>query len=212
MCARYAVYGSPKDMVKVFDLIEPQDVDPNYNVCPTDTAPVVIKTDDGNALKSFKFGLLPKWAERKDPRLGARFINARSETVLTKPLYKKAVRSRRCLVIANGWYEWIGPKGDKQPWHMHRGGDLIAFAGLYDNGTFSVLTVAANPDTADIHARMPLLLDQPLRWLEDLDDEGIEEMMQAPEAGSVFLHKVGRAVNNVRSKGAELIVPLASGH
>lgn len=214
MCARYAVYGTPKDMVKIFDLIEPSDLsaDPNFNVCPTDSAPVVVRSGAHNELRSYRFGLLPRWAERKDPRLAAKFLNARAETALTKPLYRKAIRERRCLVVANGWYEWKGPKGDKQPWHMHRGGDLIAFGGLYENGTFSVVTVPANSDTEDIHARMPLLLDEPLKWLSELDDDGILAMMQPPAGGSVEIHRVARSVNNVRSSGPELIVPISIGH
>lgn len=211
MCARYAVYRTPKDMIKVFDLIEPADVvaEPNYNVTPTTAAPVVVRTDAGNALHSLRFGLLPKWAERKDPRLAARMINARAETIFEKPVYRRPVRERRCLVVTNGWYEWTGKAGAKTPWHMHRGGELLALAGVHENGTFSVITVPSNRELRSVHLRMPVLLDDPLAWLEpDLDDEAIRALLQSAPDGSVELHRVDRAVGNVRSAGPELIRPI----
>lgn len=212
MCARYAVYGTPKDMIKVFDLIRPEDLtppQPDHNVCPTRAAPVVVRTDEGNVLESMRFGLLPKWAERKDPRIAARMINARAETIFEKPVYRKPVRQRRCLVVTNGWYEWTGPKGAKQPHLMHRGGELIALAGVHENGTFSVITVPSNTEVRAIHPRMPVVLDEPLRWLEpDLDDDELRALMQSAPDGSLQTHPVSRAVGNVKNNGAHLIEPV----
>ena len=206
MCARYAVYGTPKDMVKVFDLIKPEDLKPDHNVCPTRAAPVVVRGEDGNELRTMKFGLLPKWAERKDPRIAARMINARAETIFEKPVYRRPVRERRCLVVANGWYEWTGPKGAKQPFYFHRGGELIAFAGAWENGTFSVITVPSNAEVRDVHPRMPVLAGT--EWLEELDDPGIAALLQSAPDGSVELHPVDKAVGNVRNNGPELIRPI----
>ena len=208
MCARYAIYCRPEELIEAFGLASDTAVQANYNVCPTDMAPIVLQGATANELKSYQFGLLPKWAEFEAPHMASRFVNARAETVLKRPLLRTGIHSGRCLVVANGWYEWTGPKGGKQPWYLHRGGAMFAFAGLSDNGSFSIITVPASPDLEDIHDRMPLLLDEPLRWLSDLDEKNLARMLRPPEASTVERHRVAKTIGNVRATGPQLIAPI----
>ena len=169
MCGRFVGYRKLGDYQDKFR-IELFDVDPkpNFNVTPTQMIPVIVRQDDQNVLKEFKWGLVPFWAD--DPAIGNRMINARSETVESKPAFRAAFKKRRCLIPADGFYEWKGKKGSKQPMYITTPDDEpFGFAGLWevwDNKgeedeplyTCTILTTDASDSIKDIHDRMPVIL------------------------------------------------------
>lgn len=173
MCGRYRLAASVERLIEVFGLFPDgiPTLPPRYNIAPTQSCPVVVGPAGERVLRMMRWGLLPAWA--KDPKEGARMINARAETVAARPAFRAAFRSRRCLVPADGWYEWkaLGPKR-KQPYRFHRADDgVFAFAGLWerwrppDGGeaveTFTLLTTDANARVREVHDRMPVTLSAP---------------------------------------------------
>ncbi len=229
MCARYGVLWNAKTLSEVFGIIvdetTPTTWVPDYNIAPTDPAPVVYVDDDGQRrLDVFRWGLVPFWSQ--DTKGAARMINARSDSVANKPAFRESFAKRRLLVPAAGWYEWRAEpdakKGDKpQPYWMHApdGGPLM-FAGLWakwkdkatneTRRTFSIITTDAAPTTAAIHDRMPVILTpagQDL-WLSDTSDQlSLLELLH-PYTGALALHPVAKTVNSVRADGPELIAPI----
>ena len=176
MCGRYTQHHTGAEVSERFELRElPLDMDPQFNVAPTQTVAVV--TEDGTrALEGMKWGLVPPWA--KDPSIGSRLINARAETLGEKPAFRQALKQRRCLIPADGFYEWVKMGTTKQPMHIRRrDGELFAFAGLWEEWrspegwplrSCTIITVAANELVAPIHDRMPAMLlpeDEAL-WLD----------------------------------------------
>jgi putative SOS response-associated peptidase YedK len=132
MCGRFTLFSSPKDIQRFFD-VQPIsfDLQPNYNVAPTQEIPLIIQHEGGRHLKKRHWGLVPFWA--KDTSIGSRMINARVETITAKPAFRAAFKQRRCLIPANGFYEWFGKSGNKQPYYFHLASDeSIAFAGLWE--------------------------------------------------------------------------------
>ncbi len=132
MCGRFVGYRKLGDYQSKLpiDRVE-ADLSPNYNVAPTQMIPALIRQDDQNALRTLRWGLVPFWA--KDPSIGNRMINARSETVDSKPAFRTAFRKRRCLIPADGFYEWKGTKGSKQPMYITLpDGEPFGFAGLWE--------------------------------------------------------------------------------
>jgi putative SOS response-associated peptidase YedK len=208
MCGRYAASAHPDDLVEEFDVDADQTaesarpVEPHFNVAPTDSAPIVLtRAPRGEPdaapvrqLRMLRWGLVPSWS--KDPGGGARMINARVETLLDKPAYRRTALARRCLVPADGWYEWQASptakdskgKPRKQPFFVHRAdrgieAGRLAFAGLYEFWrdkkladddpaawlvTYTIITTAAEPGLDRLHARMPVVLD-PDHWQRWLD-------------------------------------------
>src|SRR4051794_5507760 len=175
MCGRYATTRSDTDLSLLFDapaVGEP--LGPSWNVAPTDPVPVVRMSErrGGRVLDTARWGLLPPWAG--DPRAGARMINARSETVATSPAFAPSFARRRCLVPADGWFEWVRDGKAKQAYYMTPAdGAPLAFAGIWTMWrgellTCSVLTAAASGPLARVHDRMPLILP-PERWAGWLD-------------------------------------------
>ena len=244
MCGRYASVKAPADLADEFRAVDATQgaARVDYNVAPTKQIIAVVERhprdeegtpDPGRterALRMLRWGLVPSWA--KDPRAGARMINARAESAATKPAFRRALSSRRCLVPADGWYEWQRGPEHKQPYYTHyTDGSSLAMAGLweywkpkddpegkYPDGlvTASVLTTAAAGVLAEVHDRMPLVLppDAWDTWLNpDIgkDDESVARLLAPPPAELVAkleLRPVGAAVNNVRNNGPELLAPL----
>ena len=165
MCARYNLRSSPQALAEYFETapLEPPVTLPlpNFNVAPTQQAPVVV--DEPRRFEVMRWGLIPFWS--KDPRIGRRTINARAETVAEKPSFRAAFRTRRCLVPADGFYEWTGPRGKRQPLNIHRAdGQPLALAGLWESHdefgpTFTIITTAPNAYMSTIHNRMPVVLE-----------------------------------------------------
>jgi putative SOS response-associated peptidase YedK len=221
MCGRYATARSAGDISAFFDAYDdtPAELTPSWNVAPTDPVPVVrvSRSRERRVVSTARWGLVPAWA--RDTRGGARMINARSETVATSPAFAPSFAKRRCLVPADGWYEWVRGEGGKQAYFMTpRDGAPLAFAGLWSAWgpeallTCTVLTAPARGALAAVHDRMPLLLP-PDRWAEWLDGGAgnAEFLRPAPERliEEIDIRPVGSAVGNVRNNGPELTARVA---
>jgi len=224
MCGRFILTQPGEVIAEVFGLDDVPRVAPRYNIAPTQPIAIVRRAADRTRreLAHARWGLVPSWA--RDPSIGSRMINARAETVADKPSFRAAFRRRRCLVPADGWYEWTkGDAGARQPWLIRDpDGRLLAFAGLWETWhgpegeeleTATILTVPAVPALRRLHHRMPLVLapDRWPAWLET--DERERERLAAllePDPGLAFeAFPVSRRVNNPRNEGPENIRPLA---
>lgn len=230
MCGRYAASQRTEDIAAAFGIRNEQVVDrpqPNYNVAPTDPVPAVLgsSADDmdraARELRVLRWGLVPRWAT--DARGAARRINARIETVATRPAYRAALAARRCLLPADGYYEWTtGPDGARQPFFLRptEPGPL-ALAGLYERwrdpaGTSvwscAILTTAASGPLAVLHDRMPMVVP-PWNWDAWLDRSMVDasEALSLPSSPSPLLtaHPVHPRVGNVRASGPELSAAVA---
>lgn len=197
MCGRYMITSPFEAMTDLFEAVAAEGLGPDasrLNVSPTETVPVVVSNPDGRALVPMRWGLLPSWY--KGPSDGPLLINARAESVAEKPAFRQAVRQRRCLLPANGFYEWKGEKGAKVPFSIRRpDGGLLAFAGLWQDwgppegriATCAIVTCAANARLASVHERMPVVLapeDWPL-WLGEKGAGAAVLMRPAPEEALV---------------------------
>jgi putative SOS response-associated peptidase YedK len=223
MCGRYATTRSAADLSALFGAFDETDdgLAPDYNVAPTDPVPIVRRSrrHDGPVLSVARWGLVPPWAA--DASGAARMINARAETVATARAYAPWFARRRCLVPADGWYEWRRLSGGaRQPYFMTpRDGAPLVFAGLWATWgegerrllTCSVVTTAAVGEFALVHDRMPLLLppDRWARWLGEGADPA--RLLAAPPPAyldALELRAVGPAVGDVRSDGPQLVNPV----
>lgn len=181
MCGRYGVYHSGAELAEAFLAAQPglfaeaPELEPRYNCAPTQTLPVIHLQDGSRMLERMRWGLVPGWA--KDLSVGAKMINARAETLAEKPAFRSALRRRRCLVPASGFYEWLKLADGKQPMHIRRrDGAPLAFAGLWEEWrgpegtlrTYTIITTAANQVMEPIHHRMPAILtpEAAARWLD----------------------------------------------
>lgn len=240
MCGRYVAAKDPAALVAEFDIDEAPSMTlrPDYNVAPTKPVYIVAERfdqadQDGDPgvrmLRVARWGLVPGWA--KNPAIGARMINARSETAAEKPSFRSAVTKRRCLIPADGYYEWRPPpetKGRKQPFYIHPAdSSSLAMAGLYewwrdptrdesDDQAWllscSVLTMGAQGELARIHDRMPGTIAR-ADWDAWLDPRHRVDLAEYLERGwleqRLVIDPVSTEVNNVRNNGAELIAPVA---
>ena len=220
MCGRYASSRPVDDLLVHFEVEEPPEevLPPSWNVAPTDPVYVVLQREDRRRLRAVRWGLLPSWA--KDAKVGARFINARQETLADKPAFRSAYARRRCLVPADGYYEWQQQGGRKQPWFLSdRAGDPLAMAGLYEVWrapddtrlwTCTVVTTSAPDEHGDIHDRTPLLVPREAwgRWLDPQLAEPGPDLLVAGASGVLQAVEVGSAVGNVRNNGPELVRPV----
>jgi len=182
MCGRFVIF-SDLDRLKEFFPIDKVscDVTPNYNVAPTQEILSIVNREGQNWLDKFHWGLVPFWA--KEISIGNKAINARAETVATTPSFRNAFKNRRCLILADGFYEWKGKKGQKQPMFLTLPeGNPFAFAGLWDQWrlstgdpleTFTILTTQANDCVRPIHDRMPVILasEAVSSWIEPEDQD-----------------------------------------
>lgn len=237
MCGRYAASRRPEDLVEEFEVTQqPEQVLPaSYNVAPTNTVYAVLERaprDEPEAapvrrLQTVRWGLVPSWA--KDPAIGNRMINARMETVADKPAFRRAFAKRRCLLPADGYFEWYGEeRGKKQPFFIRPSdGGVLAMAGLYELWrdptkqaddpeawlwTCTVLTTSAPDDLGRIHDRMPLLVERERysAWLDPtLDDPDQLRGLLVPAApGRLTAYPVSKEVNSVRNNSAHLVDPV----
>ena len=230
MCGRFASTTPPDKLASYFGAISPS-VDtavgsndaPDYNVAPTRDVPAVRVREDARQLDYLRWGLVPRWA--KDLRIGSKMINARAETVATKNSFRSAFAKRRCIVAADGFYEWkrIDPK-TKQPMYIHRAdGDPLAFAGLYERWTdaenlreihtCTILTTTPNSMMEQIHDRMPVLLP-PGNWDEWLDPtntntDSLQRLLVPAPNELLTTYAVSTDVNNVRNNEASLLEPVS---
>lgn len=218
MCGRMAITLPHDAMAQIFGATPANDLPdvPNYNVCPTVQVHSVTSDGDSRRLRPMRWGFIPHWY--KTPTDGPLLINARAETVAEKPAFRAAVRERRCLIPASGFYEWtVDEDGNKLPWFIHRkDGDPLAFAGLWQGWeregesfvTCAVVTTGATGRMRDIHNRMPVVLepgDWPL-WLGEAGHGAAVLMKPNPEV--LAFHRVDPKVNSNRASGPELIEPI----
>jgi putative SOS response-associated peptidase YedK len=219
MCGRFTLATSGEQLATQFALAEAPQLAPRYNIAPTQPIAVVRATDGGRELVLLRWGLVPVWAN--DPSIGSRMINARAETAAVKPAFRTAMRRRRCLIPADGFYEWQTLPSGKQPFYFHRGdGAPFAFAGLWEHwnspdGTplesCTILTTAANELLRPIHDRMPVIIDPAdyARWLDPglHDPAALEDLLAPHDDAAMAAHPVSRAVNRVANDGPALIAP-----
>ena len=227
MCGRYVLHGPKSRIIVGFSVRELPPFTPRYNIAPTtDVITILIGRSGERIARTMRWGLVPGWA--KDPAIGAKLNNARADTIGQKPAFRNAFRRFRCILPANGFYEWRAasqPKARKQPFYIHPPDTdgLFAMAGLMErwNGpdgplyTCCVITTDANPVMAPIHDRMPVLL-QPSQfdaWLDPHNDdaEGLKAMLLPATPDAIAVHAVDPAVNQARNEGEHLIEPLPPG-
>jgi putative SOS response-associated peptidase YedK len=220
MCGRYASSRKPDDLVGYFEVAEPpEEVLPaSWNVAPTDPVYGVVESREGvRRLRVLRWGLVPSWA--KDPKVGARFINARQESVKTTNAFRVAYAKRRCLLPADGYYEWKPEGTGKQPYFLsHQSGEPLAMAGLYEHwkrpdgswlSTCTILTTSAPDELGEIHDRTPLLVPKDLwsLWLDRSVTEP-DALLVPGTPGVLDAWPVGQDVGNVRNNGAHLVEPV----
>lgn len=225
MCGRYAASADADELTELFEIDEvagpmPR---PDYNIAPTDPVPAVMERDrpDGRrrVLAEVRWGLVPSWS--KDASGAARLINARVETVAEKPSFRKAFASRRCLLPADGYYEWYPLTGTKtkQPYFIRPAdGGLLVMGGLYEfwkapDGTWlataTVITTAATDEVGHLHDRMPMIVPKEnwAAWLDPGFGSDARALLTVPAPGLTY-YPVSTAVNKVANDGPELLAPL----
>ncbi len=223
MCGRYALFTPVADLQRLFGFLERPNLAASYNVAPTQAAPVVRRRrdDEGRELALLRWGLVPPWSQGPDS--GYSTINARAETVATKPAFRRAVRQRRCLVPADGFYEWAKVGARKQPCFIRRrSGEPMAFAGLWERWTshtgqeaiesFTIVVTEANELVRPIHDRMPVVVapEDHERWLDPGAADGQELLGPCP-AEWLEAYPVSTRVNSPRHDEPGLVEPLAIG-
>jgi putative SOS response-associated peptidase YedK len=223
MCGRFVQSQDPEFYADVFrvETIKTDPIAASFNVAPTDQVYAIAEHDGTRLLGSFRWGLIPWWA--KDRKIGSRNINARSETVAVKPAFRDSFARRRCLIPADGFYEWKRlPKG-KLPHYIYRAdGQPLAFAGLWSSWkdpesgdrvrTCTIITGRPNDLVAPIHDRMPLILDEATwsDWLDTTigDHAELERLLAVYPASEMAEHPVSTLVNKVANNYPECIEPL----
>ena len=220
MCGRYTHTNEIRDVRIQLNLDEIFTLRPRYNIAPGQDAPVIVNTDGVRKLAMMHWGLVPSWA--KDPSIGNRMINARAETLTEKPSFKRLVGKRRCLVLADGFYEWRREGKRKVPMRIVlRDGQPFTFAGLWDAWkraegddiySFTIITTEANDLLRPIHDRMPVILDRESgeRWLDpELTDPRLLTILLQPFRSDVMeAYEVSPVVNSPTNDRPECILPV----
>jgi putative SOS response-associated peptidase YedK len=222
MCGRFVITSPPAALRQIFGYIEQPNFPPRHNIAPTQPIPVIILENGIRHFRLMRWGLLPAWV--KDARKFTLLINARAETVLEKPAFKNAIKRRRCLIPADGYYEWQGSGNRKRPHFIHRrDGAPIGLAALAEtwigpNGeeldTVAIVTAPASADLAVLYHRVPVTVSPGDfdRWLDCRNDnaEDVMALLTAPEEGEFAWHEVSTRVNRVANDDAQLILPITA--
>ncbi len=217
MCGRFAQRSDPKRLAKEFKVSEVPDIEARYNIAPTQDILAVRESEGGREMTFLKWGLIPSWA--KDASIGARLINARSETVEEKPSFRQAFKQRRCIIPADGFYEWQRTGGKKQPFFFQMRDELpFGFAGLWERwegqgreaiNSCTILTTEANEVLRPVHDRMPVILhpDDYEVWLgaDARELELVKEVLRPYPAEEMIGYPVSSSINSPRNQGAELV-------
>jgi putative SOS response-associated peptidase YedK len=219
MCGRYAITTAPEAIRQLFRYLEQPNFPPRYNVAPTQPVPIVRVVEGKRQFALVRWGLIPAWV--KDPRTFSLVINARAESVLDKPTFKNAMKYRRCLFPADGFYEWERKGEKKRPYFVRlKGGGPLAFAGLWEswmgpNGeeqeTAAIVTTTASRSIAHIHDRMPVILATEAVdvWLDPkVDAEMAMAAIQPAKDDAIEHYEVSRAVNRFENDVPMLVEPL----
>jgi putative SOS response-associated peptidase YedK len=220
MCGRFVITSPPAALRQIFGYIEQPNFPPRHNISPTQPIPVVIVENGIRHFRLMRWGLLPAWV--KDPRKFTLLINARSETVLERPAFKNAIKRRRCLIPADGYFEWQASETRKRPHFIHRrDGAPMGLAGLAETwigphgeelDTVAIVTAPASAELASLHDRVPVTIGAGDfdRWLDCSDDsaESVMALLRAPGEGEFVWHEVSIRVNHTANDDAQLILPI----
>jgi len=222
MCGRFTQRHKPEEVVERFE-VDPDDLiaQPRYNIAPSQTL-AAVRQGEGRELFACRWGLIPFWA--KDSTIGNRMINARAETLAEKPSFRRAFAARRCLIPADGFYEWLKQgKGASRPFYIRlKDGGLFGFAGLWEEWkspdgevltTCAIITVEPNELMAGIHNRMPaiLKLEHEAAWLDRSNDiPAVSNLLQPYPAELMEAYEISRAVNNPRFDDPACIEPITT--
>jgi putative SOS response-associated peptidase YedK len=217
MCGRFTLRANPAAVQGAFNLAEAPRIEPHYNIAPTQQV-FALRSEQGKIEPVFlRWGLIPSWA--KDPKIAYTLINARSETAAQKPSFRAAFKTRRCLIPADGFYEWMKEGKAKKPMRFTlRDERLFAFAGLWERWlspegpavqTFTILTTSANELVRPLHERMPVILD-PARYQDWLDPvtsvQEVQAWMVPWSADDMAMVPANPLVNSPRNQGPELLL------
>ena len=219
MCGRYCITSAPEAIRRLFRYKEFPNFPPRYNVAPTQPVPIVRLMEGKRQFALVRWGLLPPWV--KDPRAFSLLINARGESVNEKPAFRNAMKRRRCLFPADGFYEWKELGGRKRAYFARaKGGGPLAFAGLWEtwtgpNGeeleTAAIVTTQANAEMAQVHHRAPVIVPPEAfdLWLDcaNVDENTASAVIAPAPHGSMAVHEVSPAVNRVANDSPELVEP-----
>lgn len=227
MCGRFNLRSSASAIAQQFlpgvDCSFLSDVVPRYNIAPTQSIFCVLRPEVGASrqMSLFRWGLVPSWADSAS--IGNNMINARSETAIEKPAFRAAMKSRRCVIPADGYYEWLATKNGKQPYEFsRRDGRLLAFAGLWEQNkrvapsdhpllTCTILTTSANAFASRIHDRMPVILaDEDIdTWIDPglKNAEAVRHLMCPADEDILQVRPVSKRLNYVQNQGPDLLEP-----
>lgn len=227
MCGRFTQERPASELAEIF-AAEPlaDELGARYNVAPTDEAFVVVQREERRAVTAYRWGLVPHWST--DDKGASRMFNARAETITASPAFREPFKRRRCIVPVDSFYEWKREGTIRQPYRvMREDGRPLALAGLWAGWrdpesdevrrTFTIVTTTPNDAIADLHDRMPVVLEESAweQWLVHgraglaVDEGELLSMLQPTDAVALRIHPVNRYVNDVRRDGPELIEPLA---
>ena len=222
MCGRYAITTVPEALRALFRYLDHPNFPPRYNVAPTQPVPIVRMFEGKRQFALVRWGLIPSWV--KDPRGFSLLINARGESALEKPAFRNAMKRRRCLFPADGFYEWKREGTVRQPFLIGRSDGMpLTLAGLWAGWrdpatervvrTFTIVTSRPNDQMADLHDRMPVVVPEEIwpLWLDPLADTSeLRAVLEPNDDTPLRIQPVSRLVNDVRNDGPELIEPMAA--
>jgi putative SOS response-associated peptidase YedK len=221
MCGRFTLKTSPARIKEMFRLQRLGEFDPRYNIAPSQPV-LAVRQDSSGELEGLllKWGLIPSWA--KEPGIGNSLANARADTIATKPAFRSAFKKRRCLVVADGFYEWQAGPGGKTPYYFQmKDQGPFAFAGLWERWekgeepveSCTLITTDANAVVGQVHNRMPVILAPGSfdRWLDPNEQgaEVLEAMLVPLPDDSLSAHPVSKLVNNPKNQGPQCIEPVS---
>lgn len=210
MCGRFSIISNSRELAEHYNLVNSAEIINSYNVTPSSNIPVIRLNDNKRELANCMWGFIPSWA--KDPKIKP--INAKAESLSEKPYFRASYKNKRCLIPANGYYEWKGTTGNKQPYYFKMENDhIFSFAGLWDHwqnetnsiDSCAIITTIANNLAKPIHHRMPVILSP-----DDYDDwllDGDKSLLK-PFTGKMLCYPVSKAVNNPGHDGKKLIQPV----
>lgn len=221
MCGRYTLHAEFEMLKKHFQVANQSQLTPRFNIAPSQSVAAIRMGAEGRELTMLRWGLVPFWAN--DPKMGYRTINARAETVASKPSFRAAFRQRRCLIPADGFYEWKTQSSGKQPYYIRfKNKDLFAFAGLWEHWesktgeiveSCTIIVTNANERISSIHDRMPVILHPSdyETWLSTpANPDHLGALLKPYPAHQMTAYPVGHGVNNPRHETPSCIEPLVS--
>ncbi len=217
MCGRYSIF-TPTDILKIrFNVQRAEALKPTYNAAPTQNLPVILNSDP-ETIQTCRWGLIPSWA--KDQKIGNKMINARAETLLQKPSFRTPFKKQRCLVLADGFYEWKETLSGKIPHRISmRDNEPFAFAGIWevwktpdgeDVNSFSIITTEPNELMKPLHNRMPVILrkENEGKWLQEIDTSEAQKRLEPYPFEDLEAYPISTLVNSPRNNSKDIIKPL----